>query len=335
MNTISEINKLLRQNAKGLFNSEIYSTGHRSYKFFKEKPTADDFKRLFDLSQDIEESFRIVTDGQGEEAKNINSLRSSALLSLLCLNKLFAFPCLRNNNRSLTVNIDGVDIFFSECLFEVRNQVIGFPSCVDVVLRSEDQKILLFLESKLTEYAESRNLKRDYTLKQGYKKLYENEVIQRMLKENNLHWNCDNLTISTDDNDLMYFEGIKQTISHLIGLVRGPQITSKGYYPTEYHNMYSEWYNKADKLVYATILFDLSDFGGQQEYQKYKKLYKSTIGCFSGRIIEAICNFWTNTDINYANRIRLLSEPLTYQSLFANPQNADIPDTIVKQFYKL
>ena len=63
------------------------------------------------------------------EVLKVNSLISSSLLFLLTFYPLFEY-----NQVSLTAKWRlGENEQFKSCLFEVRNQVITLPSCVDIL----------------------------------------------------------------------------------------------------------------------------------------------------------------------------------------------------------
>lgn len=334
MTTISKINNNLRESARIHLDSSKYTGSPRSFKFFKKDPPLFcDFKDLFELPSSMDEAFRIVTEGQGGESSKVNSLRSSSLLSLLCFGGLYFNSYKGESGATLIVEINGEDVIFDACLFEVRNQVIGFPSCIDILLRSKDKKKLLFLESKFTEYAECKYRRPDYKIKTGYLELYSENAISRMLEKNNMNWRAS--TIFSENGQPMYFEGIKQSISHLIGIVRGPQMSGSGHYPEEYHKLYSEWYKDADTLTYATILFDTSTFGGKQEFEEYRQLFENTVGQFSEQIIENIKRIWHNQSIDKEYKITVVKKPITYQSIFEREENRNILPQKVKDFYHL
>lgn len=84
---------------------------------------------------------------------------------------------------------------------------------------------MLFLESKLTEMFESSTLEKEYG--KSYKPLYRGTAIEEALNMGGIKVDADatNLILRSEKRT-QYLEGIKQTISHLIGLVRGPQRTN-------------------------------------------------------------------------------------------------------------
>ena len=204
------------------------------------------------------EAFKIITEGQGSEIRKINSLISSSLLSLLTFHKLF-----RNNNPGLCLEVKLPDnektVKFDQCFFEFRNKVISLPSCVDVALYSTESNILLFLESKFTEIFSTCE-KALYG--KGYIDLYTNKHLidtlsSRLKIGRNKSKGKEMLSLEVNGNGKHYIEGIKQSVSHLIGLVKGPAKSGQGYYPEEYYADYRKLYNNARELYYGTILFEL------------------------------------------------------------------------------
>ena len=185
--------------------------------FFDKEPTPKYFIDHFSIPQNCQENFKkafeIVTNGQGEEKNKINSIESSSLLSLMTF-----YPLFNNEDKSVSITIDGVPYY--RCFFEVRNRVINFPSCVDVVLVSTDDKKMLFLESKLSEYAYSLKSYASYGI--GYKRLYETfEYVFKGYLE--IGESQNKLILKSNSSTKIYIEGVKQTISHLIGIMKGPQ----------------------------------------------------------------------------------------------------------------
>lgn len=160
----SEISKLLSQNLRRS-NFKSYNDKY----FFDENVLALKYAEIFGIEPNNNwfEAFKITTEGQGDEIRKINSLISSSLLSLLAFHKLFR----NNTDLRLEVKLPGYKdaVKFDKCLFEVRNRVITLPSCVDVALYSTESDVLLFLESKFTEFFSIHKKK---TYGKGYIDLY-------------------------------------------------------------------------------------------------------------------------------------------------------------------
>lgn len=101
------------------------------------------FRERFGVSSENKEAFnaafQAVTEGVGQEITKINSVVSSALLPLLVLYKLY----IPKEGISIILKVGGETKKFTRAFFEVRNKVIGLPSCVDVALVSSDGNTML------------------------------------------------------------------------------------------------------------------------------------------------------------------------------------------------
>lgn len=291
---------------------------------------ADKFniKDAIDLDK-FHQAFRVCTEGQGNELKSINNVVSSALLPLLTFFRLFG----KNSGFSLKLeHKDCGTIEFDQCFFEVRNDVLNKPSCVDVALYSSEQDVMMFLESKLSEYLRTSG---NFEIKEGYRSLYSTKSFKHILSFGDVTF--DGSKIKYKNGEKAYLEGIKQSISHLIGLVQGPSQKRSGvYYPEQYLKDYQECYNNAKMIYYSTIIFDPKTIGVSKEeaekYDRYVYLYTEIIGKHGEEILENIRN-WSKLKEDQGKNIKVLSEPLFYQSVFAN--NSDLLLDDVRSFYKL
>lgn len=288
-----------------------------------------DIKDAMDLEK-FHQAFRICTEGQGNELKSINNVVSSALLSLLTFFRLFG----ENSGFSLNLKLEDKSdsIEFDRCFFEVRNAVIRLPSCVDVALYSSKSKVMLFLESKLSEY--NRDSK-DLEIKKGYAELYDDKKLQKILNAGGISVDGNKLTLTSGGK--AYLEGIKQTISHLIGLVQGPSQNRNGvYYPKEYLDSYASCFNdNKTTIYYATIILDPNKVGAKDfncAYKNYVELYKDTIGANGDGIIKCIRN-WKQLKNDTKKKINVLSEPLLYHTVFKDNCHLLLPS--VREFYHL
>ncbi len=333
MNTKSIAEKLLTNARDFNFDAKIVSKGNVHLLFhenYVSEKYANKFRVQSDMRERFDEAFIQVTNGVGNESSKINSVISSSLLSLLVF-----YPLFKNEGKSpcLKIRINHEDILFNKALFEVRNKVIGYPSCIDVVLQSEDKSTLLFLESKFTEPIESLTTERTYG--KSYKPLYDK--LSRMLKEGGISIaeSKDNLILTSKTP--CYIEGIKQSISHLIGLVKGPQDVDSYPYNKAYSDLYKTAYNQAERLMYATIMFDLNSL--ETPYSDlsdstctYSDLYTSIIGKHGEAILVAIRDKFKKS--TKQEKITVLPIPLTYQDIISS--NAEYPlSKVVKSFYNL
>ncbi len=282
------------------------------------------FRERFGVSSEYAEAFnaafKAVTEGVGKEITKINSVVSSALLPLLVFYKLYT----PKDGQSITLEVGGKTMNFTRAFFEVRNKVIGHPSCVDVALVSGDRKTILFLESKLTEMFEDTRTENEYG--SSYKDLYKQSGIMDAL-------NSRGITIDKEATNLIlrselpqYLEGIKQSISHLIGLVKGPQDNQD---QSEYIKAYND---DAKVLIYATIFYDSTHILHNQaiEYENYHSLYSDVIGAHGDAILVDIKKWAGKSN---GKTIVIEHNPLTYQKLAQ--ENPDWLDDKVKTFYGL
>lgn len=291
-------------------------------------PGEEGFAKLFSLNPN-EVVYRIATEGIGNEKDKVNSVLSSALLPLLVFNPLFSYPN-KEVSKSISIRLPGEEKLreFDNCFFEIRNTVIGFPSCVDVVLTSKKggHTTLLFLESKFIEYLE--DLKKVKKYGKSYNSLYLKDGIKNALDCGRLNIESDSENMILSSGQKSYIEGIKQTISHLIGIVKGPSCSKEGFYPEIYAEFYRRFYHSEDvEFIYGTILYQIPT----KEYSDYRDLYRKIIGDNGIQIVSAI-NEWNKSS---NKTIKVLPDVLTYQQVFGLLENKDFLPSIVKTFYGL
>ena len=137
----------------------------------------------FDISKDNEELFKdkfYMTvsgsgdEGSGEQNAKILEAHSSSLLSLLFFYNV--------DKKGITIKCNDEDIHFNKSYFEFKNKVIEYPSNMDVVLLSEKDNVILFLESKFTEYLSISN--KSKAISSSYlNEKYRSKVIYNALKD--------------------------------------------------------------------------------------------------------------------------------------------------------
>ncbi len=168
-----------------------------------------------------EDQYGYVVNGNGNEKDKINKAYSSSLQSLLFFSAV-------NAKNPITIN----KIDYTQALFEFKNRVIKSPSCIDVVLIDKDYKNFVFIESKLTEIPRDSNedgtpvIGRSYfndSCSAGYKKALD--LAQSDL--NGIGIFIEDATETSKhlrrvhkikDYKYVYSYGIKQILSHLIGI---------------------------------------------------------------------------------------------------------------------
>lgn len=291
-------------------------------KFFSIDYIASSYRNLFGIidSKNFDAAFEIVAYGQGNEIIKMNSLQSSSLLSLL-----FFYPLFGSSDKGIQID----NITYNKCFFEIKNKVItnNRPSCIDIVLWSEKSKKLLYLESKFTEYIKVGNNK---TYGKSYYDLYDKLKNQGVF---NPYFSIsrdrkEELVITTKDNEEQYIDGIKQTISHLIGIFRGPEENTDAIYSKEYLSSYLKIFEDHNiwdlEIEYATILYNpkyLED-SSIPEYTKlftrYLKLYTEIIGEKGDKIIKEIPDWCKEENLSVIpnlKKIKIRESPLIYQEL--------------------
>lgn len=248
-------------------------------------------RRIFEIDiLDWKEKFDEATLGYGREINRILTLHSSALLALLC------FSHVSDENPLF---IEGV--MYTERWFEVKNKVFNNPSSIDVVLRSKEGDIL-FIESKFTEYMDdsSPNIKIAYfDIYRELLALIPNRPLQlvfpKIFKEDKKEIVGFTIqpTSKSKEYKHLYLSGIKQCISHLIGIVNGPVD------PDEL------CWNRINtqKIRFATICYRVK---GCDQFKAYRNLYAKTIGNFN---VPSIKDF-------FQGRVTVIEKILTYQEIF-------------------
>lgn len=266
------------------------------------------------------EKFAQSCSGSGQELKRIATLHSSSLCALL-----FFYNVSKEN--PYIIELEGEEYVFTYSCFEYQNTVIEGrnPSNMDVVLVGTDRRsgkpAVLFLESKFSEYYERPARRLEIAgayLNNNYgKTFYSRSSLAKM----------GFYTIEPDDNEnfilcseeLCYLEGIKQMISHYIGI----------------RNLCNSPDRKEDNIAYAVlagakillgeILFtkgigQLPIGNGEECFASYRKKYL---------VLADILNEQLKKD-GISNKFTVLSDILSY-SQFQDKEFIQEPQ--VKRFY--
>lgn len=282
-----------------------------------EKSNAEFLKSLFVIDvENWDEKFKEATTGIGQESQRILTLHSSALLALL------TFVNISRDNPLWLLGEKYV-----KCWFEVKNNVIEGrnPSSVDVLLQAESGN-LLFIESKFTEYLEASSP----NIVESYKSIYETLLpliygmpLQMVFPKKFTEGGKDiigfGLKPKSERRDFqnLYLTGIKQSISHLIGISKGPSADDN-----------SQWSDNIDgkKLRYGTILYRLKS----SAFANYNNFYHQTIGKITSDNLAECLN---GHSAPFVGQIEVLPNLLTYQEVFGK-SGFKLPER-VKRFYKL
>lgn len=234
--------------------------------------------------------FKQAIDGDGQEDKRIRTLHSSALLCLLCFYGI-------SEEKPLELELDNRKVTFSNSEFEVKNGVWkGHYSNIDVVLCGEDEngkKVKLFLESKFLEYLNWGK----YTgiSEEVYGTTYKQ--LESSFADMGLAYNDGTLCSAKGDTQ-HYAGGIKQMISHFIGLQ---------------NEIKNGKYSDAD-IYLGTILY---------KFDKEEEMFNDYTTIYS-RLAEGL-NALTES------KFKVIENCFTYQDLFRDYNL----DKNVKTFYSL
>lgn len=272
------------------------------------------------------EAYKGATSGKGFEKRRITQLNSSSLLALMCFWRV---------SDKFPITIQGIK--YTKVFFEVENKVFDNNSSIDILLVSEDGKVLLFLESKFTEIL---NPTTRYWLSDKYLPIYKAiesllapEIsIGNIVTKTRKSVDQDEFAINSSNGKKQYFGGIKQMISHLIGLLQGPNAEGKSE-RIPHLSFYKDW---TKKLILGTILFDFSEGDFKSAFQNYATLYSSVFTESNvENIVMSITNSGNSTIITQRTDIKVLSRPITYQEVFGSQVNRNSICPKVAKFYRL
>lgn len=193
-----------------------------------------DFKCKKELLESIFEihincdDYSSVVNGEGKEDRKIDTAFSSSLQSLLVFSQV-------NRGKKIRFKLGNDVIDFTKAYFEYKNKVIGYPSSVDVVLQSENND-LLFIESKLFEPVYESDVVGKPVVGISYYKNGKNGFFAKLhfknketLKNLGINYPAEYGTNKEPEtkkysidvikgNKYVYSEGIRQCLSHLIGI---------------------------------------------------------------------------------------------------------------------
>ena len=274
-------------------NSLMFSKNKKKDRPEDDKDKLEIIENIFEIedSNNIRDKYNQAISGSGNERKRISVLHSSSLCAFLHFYNLKEKPIIINN------------VLYDEIHFEVQNLVLKKhnPSNMDIVLISNKNKKILFLESKFSEYF---NIKDICIVSNDYKDKYEELKIN---KEYNIEAKKEKIVLASKDSTKHYLSGIKQMISHYLGM-------KNFIYNRESLDKKIQLRDNFE-IILGTILFDgWKDYNYLKDYAKeYKK-----IACI------------LNEDKSKPNNLRIMESILTYQEVFKNYNL----DKRVKQYYR-
>lgn len=291
--------------------------------------------------------YKMACSGSGQEGKRITTLHSSSLCALL-----FFYNVTEKN----PLIVDGIGRF-TESVFEFQSPVItnsnnkNGNSCMDVVLvgknENGDKDIVLFLESKFSEYYTSASkslytISKKYLINEYSEVFYNDEFLSELMlsradmnEENEYSKDKEVQYFKLSSEDKFYIGGIKQMISHYVGI---RNILSGNF--AEHKNEENEIKERIEevekiisdgaKIYLAEIVFDsvIGDFKlGKANGKTYKKAYSEKYEKLAEKMNDIIA------ESNLADRFHVITEELGYKSLFLK-HNPDFKlDKNVRVFY--
>lgn len=293
--------------------------------------------QLFGISEPdlFKEKFAQSCSGSGQELNRIATLHSSSLCALLFFYNV-------SERNPYTMEIKGKEYTFTYSCFEYQNTVIKGrnPSNIDVVLigteKSSGKAAVFFLESKFSEYYESAGRPSEiaaaYFNNRYGKDLYSEDNLAAMglsIKKagNKNSAPCPdkachevekkNFTLCSEE--ACYVEGIKQMISHYIGV---RNLCDK---PDKKNDPISNAISAEADVLLGEILFtkgigQLPIENGEECFASYQKKYS---------ILADILNKQLKRD-GMSGRITVLKDILSY-SQFQDAQY--IREQQIRSFY--
>jgi len=271
------------------------------------------------------EYFKIGKDFEKEmRDSRITTIHSSALLAFLAFYKV---------SEDTPIYID--DIKYTQRFFEVKNKCIRTPSQVDVVLVSSDWKNVLYLESKFKETLEVSS---EIEVRGAYR--WKNKCGVEIYKEDSFIKHTGSILKGNKDETFKiavrgdepktYLDGIKQMISHYIGMLNG----SNG----KNEDVFEEKIKEAKNINLASIVYDFPNIPNFKEnsdslsfekrLENYGELYEKLakyLNTLTGKLKEP------SDDIKYSVREKLL----TYQNVFSSEDNKKLLSCEVKSLFNI
>ena len=268
----------------------------------------------------FQHKYEQAVSGNGQEEQKINRLHSSALLSLLAFYSV-------SKESPITFELNGKEVVFTNVKFEHKNGVgkdekgMGHNSNMDIMLYDGDtldsSKNVLFLESKFSEYLTLGQKKDISNTVYGdiYRMLFDQPSVDKLVCERQ---DSGYFLLKTNEKGNHYCEGIKQMISHYMGVLN-------------FVREFREY--KCPNVYLGCILFDFKDGtidtkvegAGISHLEDYRRVYSY------------LCKKLAELSGDFAKpeNLHILNECLTYQDVFQMEQNRNVLDKNVKTFYSL
>lgn len=270
----------------------------------------------------FKQKFTQSISGDGKELQRIATVHSSSLCALLFFYNV-------SEDNPYVMEIEGEEYIFTYSCFEYQNTVIKGrrQSNIDVVLigknKSTEKQTVLFLESKFSEYYLDTGKKSHNGIAVAYlnnkygASLYGKDSLEKM--ELSIEKNKDGKSFFLCSEKDCYLDGIKQMISHYIG------VRNLCDDPSVKNDEVAKAVAAGAKVILGEILFTkgigaLSIGSGEKCLLSYQKKY---------RALAEILNEQLRTD-GMGDKITVLGDVLSYSQF----RDKDfIKEPLIKMFY--
>lgn len=249
------------------------------------------------IKKQFDETFKVdininhfcdVISGEGHEEDKIDSVYSSSLQSLVIFDRV-------SKNNPIYFKLGDEEYEFTKVYFEYKNKVIRAPSSIDVALTNEKGDVL-FIESKLFEIIRDSVSKEDIEKndnlcreirasyfsnnENGYKEKldFEKGDFKQLGIEDCPSWygskpedDIVRKMIPINGNRYVYAYGIKQLLSHIIGILN---------YRNPDDNCSRQLKNKAKSIHFVTLINDLPNYPDVEPKEKiecFKNHYNTVV----------------------------------------------------------
>ncbi len=260
-----------------------------------------ELERLFNTAIP-KECWEQAIEKHGLEKRRVFTLHSSALASLLCFHSV-------SSKKPLSIPIGDEILLFDEVEFEHENRCFNHPSCIDVTLKNEATRHILFLECKFSEYLHNGKVSKISPQYHPYYEKYKKALPKELVFEGMEDASASKTITTKSGRCNHYCEGIKQMLSHHIGVCNSIKDKYNGY-----------------TIYLGSIVFDFSHCG-HSSIANARKMEKS---------MKDYSNLYQQlaTGLNsVSSDVVMLSNLLTYQDLFHN--NPNLLSDRIKEFYHL
>ena len=317
------------------FLEAIYNDGFKiAYAPYKDTYSKNSFCFVKDQVNKQDVVSKLFLDGKLDDNikldSRINTVHSSALLALL-----FFYNVSKDN--PIKIN----NVTYTKSYFEVGNKVFDNPSKVDVALVSKDNKTVLYLESKFTEYLSG---KKSGAIKLNYKdflyKVFEtysdNSLTSGQIRDNKTGKIEDVLYIHGNP----YGEGVKQMIAHFIGICKGGTDNNplNGIIKNAVHIYLGEilFDFNSDEISHAKTRLD----SYTKQYNKLQKRLNKLLPQKKVKTVQECGEKETSPEVilkNAPKNFEVLQNLLTYQMLINSEKNKAFKNNMndnIKKFYQ-